>query len=46
MTTAKLEERKELDVLIDDNRRPSAVDAVPTVLARQSQLFSLKQNPA
>ena len=45
MTIVKLVEGEELDVLVDDDGGPGAVDAVATVLTRHSLLLAFKQRP-
>ena len=41
----KLVQGEVLDVLVDDDGGPGAVDAVSTIFMRQSGLLSLKQDP-
>ena len=44
-TIVKLVQRKELDVLVDDDGGPIEVDAVATILASQALFFRCEQNP-
>ena len=41
----KLVQGKELDVLVNDDGGPGAIDAVATIFTRQSGLLCLKQDP-
>jgi hypothetical protein len=45
VTIVKLVQGEELDVLVDDDGGPGAVDAVATIFTRQSGLLCLKQDP-
>ena len=45
MTIVELVQGEELDVLVDDDGEPGAVDAVATIFTRQSGLLGLKQDP-
>ena len=44
-TVVELIQRKEFDVLVDDDGGPVGVDAVTTILASQALLFRGEQNP-
>jgi hypothetical protein len=45
VTIVKLVQGEELDVLVDDDGGPGAVDAVATIFPRKSRLLGLKQDP-
>ena len=45
MAIVKLVQGEELDVLVDDDGGPGAVDAVATIFTRQLGLLGLKQDP-
>ena len=45
MTIVKLVQGEELDVLVDDDGGPGAVDAVATILTRQLGPLAFKQCP-
>ena len=45
MAVVKLVQGEELDVLVNDDGGPGAVDAVATILTNQSGLLAFKQHP-
>ena len=45
MPVVELVHGEELDVLINDDGRPGAVDAVATIFTRQSWQLTFKQDP-